>query len=278
MPFDGEIGPENKGTSIDDEKGLLLPEGKELLVKEACLSHVQISTIFTCDLQKKEALLLIGLMAVLTPELWEKLEEEARRYYEKDGGSHRFDHVKRVLALAERLALAEGADPEVVRVAALFHDIGRAEERRTKGKVCHAAYGAELVRKILSRLGLPKEFIEKVAEAIASHRFRGNKRPETPEAKVLFDADKLDALGAVGIGRAFLFAGEVGARLHNPEVDLSETEPYSQEDTAWREFKLKLSKIKDRMLTEEGRRLAEERYRFMELFFDRLNREVKGEL
>ncbi len=216
--------------------------------------------------------------SLIPPELWEKLEEEARRYYEENGGSHRFDHVKRVLALAERLARAEGADPEVVRVAALFHDIGRAEEKRTRGRVCHAAYGAELTRKILEKYGLPEEFIARVTEAIASHRFRGERRPQTPEAKVLFDADKLDALGAVGIGRAFLFAGEVGARLHNPEVDLEKTEPYSSEDTAWREFKLKLSRIKDHLLTKEGRRLAAERYRFMEEFFERLHREVKGEL
>ena len=217
-------------------------------------------------------------MALITPALWEKLKAEAERYYAETGTSHRLDHVKRVLALAERLARAEGADPEVVRVAALFHDIGRAEEKRTKGKVCHAAYGAKLTRKILERYALPEDFIARVTEAIASHRFRGNRRPTSPEARVLFDADKLDALGAVGIGRAFLFAGEVGARLHNPEVDLEKTEPYSAEDTAWREFRLKLSKIKDQMLTREGRRLAEERYRFMEEFFDRLNKEVAGEL
>ncbi len=217
-------------------------------------------------------------MKILTPELWEKLLKEAERLYAANGNSHRLDHVKRVLALAERLARAEGADLEVVKVAALFHDIGRAEEKRTKGKVCHAAYGAQMVKQILKKYGLPEDFIERVAEAIASHRFRSKVRPKTPEAKVLFDADKLDALGAVGIGRAFLFAGEVGARLHNPEVDLSQTEPYSREDTAWREFKLKLSKIKDQMLTQEGRRLAQERYRFMEEFFERLHKEVAGEL
>ncbi|WP_068541821.1 HD domain-containing protein [Thermodesulfatator autotrophicus] len=217
-------------------------------------------------------------MGIVNEELWKKLLKEAEFLYEANGGSHRFDHVKRVLRLAEHLARAEGADLDVVRVAALFHDIGRAEEKRTKGKVCHAAYGAEQVKKILARYGLPADFIERVAEAIASHRFRSKKRLKTLEARVLFDADKLDALGAVGIGRAFLFAGEVGARLHNPEVDLSQTEPYSREDTAWREFKLKLSKIKDHMLTEEGRRLAQERYRFMEEFFERLHKEVAGEL
>lgn len=214
---------------------------------------------------------------MLTEEIWNALLKEARRLYEANGSSHRWDHVQRVLALAEHLARAEGAELAVVRVAALLHDIGRAEERRTKGAVCHAAYGAELAREILTRHGLPEDFIEAVVHAIETHRFRGKKRPETLEAKVLFDADKLDALGAVGIGRAFLFAGEVGARLHNPEVDLSQTEPYGPEDTAWREFKTKLCKIKDQMLTQEGQRLAEGRYRFMEEFFERLHREVAGE-
>ena len=74
-------------------------------------------------------------MPVLTERLWQALVEEARRLYEANGSSHRWDHVQRVLALAEHLAQAEGADLEVVRVAALLHDIGRAEERRTKGAV-----------------------------------------------------------------------------------------------------------------------------------------------
>jgi len=214
---------------------------------------------------------------LLTEQQWQDLVAEARRLYQANGSSHRWDHVQRVLALAERLAQKEGANLDVVRVAALLHDIGRAEEARTKGAVCHAQYGAQLVREILARYGLPEDFIQAVAHAVETHRFRGDKRPETLEAKVLFDADKLDALGAVGIARAFLFAGEVGARLHNPEVDLEETKPYGPEDTAWREFKTKLCHLKERMLTAEGRRLAEGRHGFMEEFFARLNREVAGE-
>ncbi len=215
-------------------------------------------------------------MKVITPKIWQALVEEARGIYEANGSSHRWDHVQRVLALAERLARSEGANLEVVRVAALLHDIGRGEEQRSQGAVCHAAFGAKLAHQILSRYNLPPDFIKAVVHAIETHRFRSSRRPESLEAKVLFDADKLDALGAVGIGRAFLFAGEVGARLHNPEVDLTKTQPYGPEDTAWREFKTKLCKIKDCMLTEEGRRLAEERFRFMEEFFRRLNKEVAG--
>ncbi len=213
----------------------------------------------------------------LTEQKWQDLLAEARRLYQANGSSHRWDHVQRVLALAEHLAREEGADLDVVRVAALLHDIGRAEEARTKGAVCHAEFGAKLAREILARHGFSQAFIEAVGQAIETHRFRSAKQPKTLEARVLFDADKLDALGAVGIARAFLFAGEVGARLHNPEVDLAKTSPYGPEDTAWREFKTKLCRLKDRMLTSGGRRLAEGRHRFMEEFFDRLNREVAGE-
>ena len=115
-----------------------------------------------------------------------------------------------------------------------------------------------------------------ILHCIRSHRFRGNHTPETREAQVLFDADKLDAIGAVGVARAFLFAGEVGARLHNPDVRAEETQPYSDNDTGYREFRLKLRKIKNRLITGEGKRMAEDRHRFMEEFFQRFLEEYEG--
>ena len=93
---------------------------------------------------------------------------------------------------------------------------------------------------------------------------------------MLFDADKLDAIGAVGVARAFLFAGEVGARLHSTAVNIEEAEPYSVDDTGYREFKVKLSKIKGRILTEEGRKLAEDRHMIMVEFFKRFLEEYEG--
>ena len=115
-----------------------------------------------------------------------------------------------------------------------------------------------------------------ILHCIRSHRFRGNHEPKTPEARVLFDADKLDAIGAVGVARAFLFAGEVGARLHSEEAFIEETEPYSVDDTGYREFKVKLSKIRDRILTAEGRKLAEDRHVMMVEFFKRFLEEYEG--
>ena len=112
--------------------------------------------------------------------------------------------------------------------------------------------------------------------AIAAHRFRNGNEPKTIEAKILFDADKLDAIGAIGVARAFLFAGEIGARLHNPEMDVTKTASYSHEDTGYREYKVKLIHVKNRILTDEGKRIAEKRHEFMEKFFEQLQAEYEG--
>jgi uncharacterized protein len=169
------------------------------------------------------------------------------------------------------------ASLDILSAAALLHDIGRQYETEKQGGICHAEKGAELAKEILQKLEFSEAFIAEVIHCIETHRYRGDKVPETLEAKILFDADKLDSIGAVGIGRAFLFAGQTGARLHNDsEVDILACKPYSKEDTAYREFKFKMSKVKDKMLTQEGKRLADERHDFMELFFQRLEREIKG--
>ena len=207
-----------------------------------------------------------------------KVKQEARRILNDSRGSHDWEHTLRVCRLAEHIGKVEQANMEIVRLAAILHDIGRHHQDRANGKVCHARKGAEMARKILAEKNLDEDKIDKVTHCIATHRFRDNQRPRTREAKVVFDADKLDAIGAVGVGRAFLFAGEVGAKLHNPDVDIANTEAYTKEDTAYREFMVKLRKIKTRMLTSEGRRLARERHRFMVDFFERLNQEVDGKI
>ncbi len=207
-----------------------------------------------------------------------RMKDITRGLLEEVTGSHGRDHAERVWRLCEKIGAHEGADLEILELAAFLHDIGRGEEKASGGDICHATAGAERARDILLDQGCSPETVDRVTHCIATHRFRGeNSRPQTLEARILFDADKLDALGAVGVGRAFLFAGEVGARLHNPEVDLSKTRSYSSEDTAYREFSVKLKKIRDRMLTETGKRMAEDRHAFMVNFFRRLNREVLGD-
>jgi uncharacterized protein len=184
-------------------------------------------------------------------------------------GSHAWDHTLRVYNLCMHIGQVEGADMEVLKIAAYLHDIARPLQDKSKGTICHAEKGAEMAWSLLVDYPIAKGQKVNVIHCIRSHRFRGNCRPETLEAKALFDADKLDSIGAIGIARAFQFAGEVGAKLHNPLVNPEDTESYTMEDTGYREFKLKLSIIKERMLTREGQRIARERHSFMEMFFKR---------
>jgi uncharacterized protein len=204
------------------------------------------------------------------------VRKEAKAYFRNARGSHDWDHTRRVYELCLHIGKKEKADLETLKLAALLHDIGREAEDRANGRVCHAERSAELARRILRKQGIDKERRAEVVRCIETHRFRGGRIPDSLEGKVLFDADKLDSIGAVGVGRAFLFAGEVGARLHDPNIRVERTYPYTREDTAYREFLVKLSKIKDRIFTREGRRIARERHRFMTEYFDRLNEETAG--
>ena len=135
-----------------------------------------------------------------------------------------------------------------------------------------------MAHELLLSFGLDPDRADQIRRCILCHRYRNDHVPSTIEEKILYDADKLDSIGAVGIGRAFLFSGEVGARLHNPDIDINLTEAYGKEDTAYREYMVKLRYIHERMLTAEGNRMAEERHRFMVDFFDRLQKEVKNQL
>ena len=204
------------------------------------------------------------------------VEQIAHKYFMGARGSHDWDHTLRVCRLCRRIGAAEGADMDVLLVAAYLHDIGRSYQDDTNGAVCHAEKGTRLAATIVEKLPLAADQKENILHCIRTHRFRGNRPPQTPEARVLFDADKLDAIGAVGVARAFLFAGEVGARLHSPEADIETTRPYSIDDTGYREFKVKLCKIKDRILTREGQKLAVDRHLIMEEFFNRFLEEHAG--
>jgi uncharacterized protein len=201
--------------------------------------------------------------------------EFARTLYPIDADSaHDFDHVLRVVAMADRIAQAEGADRDVVHAAALLHDIGLDE-----GRAGHETSAANRAREILSAQGYAESFCTAVAHAIESHRFRSGPTPQTLEAKVLFDADKLDAIGAIGVARAFAFGAHRGQKLWGavpPDyVDQPEGADPSRH-TAVHEFHVKLSKIKDRMFTATGKQIAHERHTFMVQFYEQLEREVSG--
>ncbi|MFZ1985529.1 MAG: HD domain-containing protein [Desulfatitalea sp.] len=201
----------------------------------------------------------------------------AQGFFENARGSHDWEHTLRVHALCRNIGPKEGADMHVLEAAAYLHDIGRADQDAVNGSLCHAAQGAAKARAIVEALPIAAAAKENIVHCVRAHRFRDDYAPVTVEARVLFDADKLDAIGAVGVARAYLFAGELGACLHNPNLPPELARSYSRDDTGYREFVVKLSKIKDRILTGEGRRLAEERHRFMTSFFERFLEEYAGQ-
>jgi uncharacterized protein len=211
-----------------------------------------------------------------TEEVLPKIYRIAEHRFANALGSHDWEHTLRVLRLCRRIGPIEGADMLVLEAAALLHDIGRAHQDAANGSVCHAVQGAAMTGRIIASLPLTDAHKDNIVHSVRAHRFRDDHRPESIEAKVLFDADKLDAIGAVGIARAYLFAGELGACLHNPHLPPEKAEPYSRNDTGHREFSVKLSKIKDRMLTAEGRRIAIDRHAFMVEFFNRFFEEYEG--
>jgi uncharacterized protein len=205
--------------------------------------------------------------------------EQARKYYEGNDPTHDFDHVLRVLHMAEHLAKLEGADVEIVRAAALLHDISRLEDSallmQADPETDHAVLAARAVRQILA--GETPGFIDAVAHCIEAHRFRNNIEPQTIEAKVLFDADKLDSIGAIGIARAFAYAGTLGNPLWGDIPDGYSPLARDKTHTPRHEFEMKLKLLKDRLYTDSGRRIAAGRHDYMVSFFDQMSAEIEGQ-
>ena len=187
--------------------------------------------------------------------------EFARTLYDGSDPVHDFDHVLRVLTLARRIGAAEGADLAIIETAVLLHDIHRAGEDQqahvhNAETADHAVLAADQARDILSQLDPSPDpaFIEAVAHAIAAHRFRNAIEPQTLEAKVVFDADKLDAIGAIGVARAYAYGGMTGQKLWG---DVPPDYPGGgSEHTARHEFVYKLARIQDRMQTATGRAIG----------------------
>ena len=187
---------------------------------------------------------------------------------------HDFEHTMRVVRSARNLcSQIPEADVNIVTLAALLHDVARPLESASNGSVDHATAGAGIAADFLTRSGLDPDNTARVAQCIAEHRFRSGCKPSSIEAMILYDADKLDSLGAVGIARALFFAANVGAKLHNSKDEALNSSAYSINDTAYREYLVKLSKIPEKLFTAPARAIAEERAVFMEKFFHQLNSE-----
>ena len=206
--------------------------------------------------------------------------EQARKWYIESDTVHDFEHVMRVYRMAERLAREEQADMEIVRAAALLHDVtgsmpGSAE--RAEHHIASAAFAGQ----VLAEEGWQPERIEAVQHCIRAHRFRAKlERPESMEAKVLFDADKLDVLGAIGVARTVAYAALAGQPFYaEPSEQFLRTgkEAPGEPHSAYHEFLFKLRKIKDILFTGTGRVIAQERHQYLQEYFERMGAEIRGE-
>ncbi len=206
--------------------------------------------------------------------------------------SHTLEHEIRVYKIAMLLAkTSPNVDMNVLKTAILLHDIARPiEDKDNSGNTDHAILGAELAEKILIDLKYPNDKIEKIKHCISTHRFRGNNKPQTIEAQILFDADKIDLLGAIGIARLYMIAG----KYHQKPYSSTPIDLYIQENLVGGksngrikikskhapniEFKTKIETIPSKLFTKEAKKIASERIEFMKLFFSKLEKEITCEI
>lgn len=196
----------------------------------------------------------------------------------------------RVHNLCLELAKNEKVDIEVLRAAALLHDIARTkEDKDPSGKTDHAVEGSNMAPAILGPLGLSEAKIKAIQHCIETHRFRTENKPKSIEAKILFDADKLDALGAIGIARSYVWVGKNNAKIYT-DVDLKK---YIKENLSGSptgrikdkrkhspqiEFETKHKFLAEKLYTKQGKKIAKERTKFYADFLKRLEKEINGKI
>ena len=190
--------------------------------------------------------------------------------------AHDTQHVYRVLNYAMDIARQEhGVDLEILRAACLLHDIARAEQFADP-RVDHAACGAEKAQRWLTENGYADDFAQAVADCIVTHRFRSENPPQSIEAKILFDADKLDVCGATGIARTLFYKAHVGLPLYEVGEDgIVHDGTSDSEDTFFREYKFKLEKLYGRFYTRRGEEFAQSRRRAARDFYEALLSEAR---
>lgn len=194
-----------------------------------------------------------------------------------EDSAHDKEHIYRVLYSALEIARAEAdVDYDVLIAACLLHDVGRREQFENPS-VCHAMVGAEKAYSFLLGNGFDEAFAGKVKHCIQTHRFRKSLEPESTEAKILFDADKLDVTGALGIARTLLYAGDVRHPIYNTLPDGSIGDGSGGEPPSFfREYKFKLEKLYDNFYTVRGTELARERRAIAAAFYEKLYQEVNS--
>lgn len=213
-------------------------------------------------------------MCKMDEEFYENLRERIKIYFENGSGGHGLDHTNRVFKNSLIISKGENVDLDIIQVAALLHDVARLKEDEGEVK-CHAEEGAKMARSILIEMEFPQEKIEGVIHAINVHRYSKNLKPESREAEILQDADRLDALGASAIARIMSRAGKASIPIYDPKIP-PKKEYGGAATTAINHFYEKILKIKpETFKTEKAREIAVERYNFIKEFVDRFLEESK---
>lgn len=207
-------------------------------------------------------------------EVFEAMVREA--WADAADSAHDLGHLRRVWATARHLARAEpGADLEVLQPAAFLHDLVNLPKSHPD-RARASTLSAEAASALLAASDYPPDKIAAVAHAIAAHSFSAGIEARTVEARILQDADRLDALGALGLARMFAVSGALGRALVDPDDPLARDRPLDDARFALDHLETKLFTLPGRMQTAEGRRLAEARAAWMRGFRDRLIDELTG--
>jgi uncharacterized protein len=211
-------------------------------------------------------------------DLIEKTREFAATFHEGEPSSHDMSHINRVEALCMEIQKEQGGDLLILRLAALLHDVGVIKEHEEGGD--HALYSAEIATEFLTRAGVDKRTIEAVTYCIMTHRFSGGKSPETIEASILQDADRLDALGAIGIFRSILSMGALRMLKHTTGLHKGSSKKtvYIEDPVeGFNEYmRYKPFTIPERLNTGTAKRIAGERLKIMQLYLEALNLEAEN--
>jgi uncharacterized protein len=209
---------------------------------------------------------------------YEELKKNIQPYFEEVGG-HEFDHTQRVYNLSLQIAKEEKGDIDIIKASALLHDIARKKQDECKNKICHAEEGAKMAGELLEKTDFPKDKISAVCSAIETHRFSKNLKPKTKEAEILQDADRLDALGAIAIGRIFSYGGKNNHSMYNPNLKPQKYEHNYLSETSINHIYEKILELKpETFRTKRAKEIAKERYDFIKQFVDQFIKEWEGKL
>lgn len=203
--------------------------------------------------------------------------ERARAWYPGFDAVHGFDHIERVYRLCEKIGPLEGTDMKILLAAALLHDASGSHPGEGN-RNDHHLRSAEFAETILLKESWEPSKICAVQHCIRAHRFREDERPQTIEAKVLFDADKLDVIGAIGVTRALAYAFQVKQPAFadpSKEFMRSGKKEAGEPHSAYHEYVFKLKKISGVLLTETAKKIAEHRQIYLNGFFEELADEMK---